>query len=255
MMNRLLSIHYFAGQEAVVQFNFKITDWYALAPGLSTQEEWKEWAINGDVSLRQEMTFNFLPVNLSRRMSLTSKLAVQVAIHIASQHSVDFAVFVSRHGELHRTYKLLNEILDGEEASPIAFSQSVHNTSSGLFTIALGKKIPVTSLAAGSDSFQQGIVESYARLNEFDKGKILFVCFDDVAPDIYADYVGDEPFPYALGMLLERGNSYAVKSFANDSGEAGGLPQAVQFIKALVTDKTSFTIPGALCNWAWTQSV
>jgi hypothetical protein len=186
-------------------------------------------------------------------MSLPSKLAVQVALSLASSHRPDYAIFVSRHGELQRTFQLLGEIFSGAEASPIAFSQSVHNTAAGLFTIAAHSNLPVTSLAACKDSFCQGMLEAYARIKQPTGDKILLVCFDDVVPDIYKPFVADEVFPYAVGLILEHGADWKIAT----SGEAAAslgvrVPQALEFLAHYLNKDREFVVSGTRHDWFWT---
>ena len=186
-------------------------------------------------------------------MSLTSKLAIQAALNISSRHDIDYGIFVSRHGELQRTFKLLNDILAGEEASPTAFSQSVHNTASGLFTIVAQKAIPVTSLAACQDSFLQGVIEAYARFNSSDDKKVLLTCFDDFVPDVYSSFTDELPFCYVLAILLEKGDSWEIASEENtEVSNELRLPQALQFMQSYTLQKKSFYVDGTRNSWMWT---
>ena len=77
-------------------------------------------------------------------MSALSKMAVQVALQTAGDERPDFLIFCSRHGELVRTRELLGSVVGGSELSPTGFSQSVHNTSAGLYTI-IAKSTDVSS--------------------------------------------------------------------------------------------------------------
>ncbi len=78
-------------------------------------------------------------------MSEVSKLAVQVAMDITVEENIDYIIFTSQHGELKTTLELLVSCAKGEPLSPTAFSQSVHNTASGLFTITTKRETPSTS--------------------------------------------------------------------------------------------------------------
>ena len=237
-----------------MEFQFTIADLYAVSPGLCSKESWHLWAESGQRSGTTELSYD-LPSNMLRRMSLVSKLAVQTALKLVSKHESAFIVFASRHGELQRTYKLLNEILAGEGASPIAFSQSVHNTASGLFTIASGLKVPVSSLAACHDTFQQGLVEAFVRLNEMrEEQKLLFICFDDIVPDVYKPYAPEEPFPYALGLILEQGQECNISSIERSEDKFEEIPQALAFLKNIIINNKTFKIPGTTCDWLWTYS-
>jgi len=235
-----------------MRLQLKISDWNAVAVGLCADAEWYEWAETGQRRNEDVPAFELIPANMRRRMSLASKLAVQVAMYLSAKHRLDYAVFVSRHGELPRTYQLINEIIAGEEASPISFSQSVHNTSSGLFTIASNTAIPVTSLASCADSFQQAIVEAIGRLSSIPDSKLLLVCFDDNPPDVYSPFVEEEAFPYAVGLILENGKDWLVESKEQSVEVDTKLPQALQFQKYFLAESANFFIQGTRQNWIWT---
>jgi hypothetical protein len=236
-----------------MQIGINIAACQAIAPGLSSVDDWAAWAASGQKAAEAPPSFDLLPVNLRRRMSLASKLAVQVALSLSSGHKVDYAIFVSRHGELQRTHQLINEVLSGTEASPTAFSQSVHNTAAGLFTIAAQNALPVTSLAAGEDSFCQGIMEACPRLLMEPGATVLLVCFDETVPDVYSAFVDEESFSYAAGLILQRGDNWRIETAAESIAEdKERLPQALVFLKHYFNRDRHFVIHGPRHDWSWT---
>jgi hypothetical protein len=117
-------------------------------------------------------------------MSNLSKMAVQAALKLSGA-GADLLVFGSRHGELVRTRKLLTAIADNEVLSPTAFSQSVHNTSAGLYSIIAGTHAPSSSLASGASTFASAWIEAEGFLAEYPAGKVLIVDCDDTLPVQY----------------------------------------------------------------------
>lgn len=234
-----------------MKIEINISDWHALAPGISTKADWGSWAKSGVIDNTSEIEFGLIPSRMRRRMSVTSKLAVQTALQLSSRNTIDSAIFVSRHGELQRTHSLINEILRGDGASPIAFSQSVHNTGSGLFSIAAEFEHAVTSLAACEDSFQQGVVEAAIRLKSSPRNRILLVCFDDIVPDVYSPFVCEDCFPYSLGLILEFGNKCSVETISNSTSNTGTLPQALTFLKHFCRGESCFEVTGVRSDWKW----
>ena len=235
-----------------MQIKIEISDCLALAPGLATDADWLAWAQRGQSDQSALPAFDLVPSSMRRRMSLSSKLVMQASLLLSSKHDIDYGIFISRHGELQRTYKLLKEILSGDEASPIAFSQSVHNTASGLFTIADKNPLPVTSLAACQDSFQQGLIEAFARLSVAVDQKILLVCFDDVVPEVYDSFADEISSCYALGLVLESGDGWVVETC--EPGKVSKeivLPQALQFAQSYFLGRKNFIIKGSRQNWEW----
>jgi hypothetical protein len=235
-----------------MQVEFKISDWQAIAPGVSSVEDWLLWASSGQRTTEVLPAFDLIPASLRRRMSLPSKLAVHIALSLASRHQLDYAIFVSRHGELQRTCQLLDEILSGAEASPTAFSQSVHNTAAGLFTIAAHSNLPVTSLAACEDSFCQGMLEAFARIKQPTRDKLLLVCFDELVPDAYKPYAAEEVFPYALGLILEHGADWSLATSGSTAASLGArVPQALEFLMHYLNKDREFVISGKRHDWFW----
>src|SRR3546814_19479787 len=70
-----------------------------------------------------------------------------------------FCIFCSRYGEYARAFEILNSMAEGEPVSPNAFSLSVHNTVSSLFSIARGDRTHSTAMAAGASTLEGGFLE------------------------------------------------------------------------------------------------
>src|SRR3546814_20596720 len=71
-----------------------------------------------------------------------------------------FCIFCSRYGEYARAFEILNSMAEGEPVSTNAFSLSVHNTVSSLFSIARGDSTHSTALAAGPATLEEGFLEA-----------------------------------------------------------------------------------------------
>ncbi len=172
------------------QINFTIAQWFALSAGLQSRQDWQQWADNQQTwpEALTKAPVQLIPAMMRRRMSSLSKLAVQSALQLVAEQEVDYIVFSSRHGELTRTASLLQDVIDGHDASPMAFSQSVHNTASGLFTIASKRAVPVNSIAACENSLPNAMIEAYAYLQQHPTHKVLLVDFDEPLPAPYEKF-------------------------------------------------------------------
>ncbi|CZF78709.1 beta-ketoacyl synthase chain length factor [Grimontia marina] len=235
-----------------IQFN--IQRLYALSPGLENTDNWTVWQKNQCQWPDDAATpsANAIPAMMRRRMSPLSKLVVQVAAELTDQEEIAYAVFSSRHGELQRTIQLLLDILSGESASPTAFSQSVHNTAAGLFTIATKKPIPATSLAGGKDGFHYALLEAFIFLSQHPDKKVLVVDFDAPLPEIYAKFDAHTTAPYALGLVLEAGDKIKVKRSATQSDfDNPALPQALDFYCQWLRLNTQFSLQSGRQLWSW----
>nr|WP_241905104.1 beta-ketoacyl synthase chain length factor [Enterovibrio norvegicus] len=239
-----------------IQFNLQRLN--ALSPGLENTEAWENWcqqnhAWPADVPVPRT---DAIPAMMKRRMSPISKLAVQVATELSRDEHIDFIVFSSRHGELQRTVTLLRDIQMGEPASPTAFSQSVHNTAAGLFTIATKTPVPATSLAAGEDTFHCALTEAAIYLSEHQEHRVLVIDFDAPVPEPYGEFEQQVFKPYALGLLLTKGDDICIERRPIHDANAThtqekDLPQGLAFYSQWLDQRTHFEIESARQSWGW----
>ncbi len=125
---------------------------------------------------------SMIPPAERRRTSRLSKMALSMAIEVMANRPVDYSIFCSQHGEIVRTTEILASTAHSTEISPTAFSQSVHNTASGIFTIISDSHAASTSVAAGMATFCAGWLEAQAHLASRPGDRILLVDFDEVLP-------------------------------------------------------------------------
>lgn len=140
---------------------FSLCDWQASAPGLAGLADWQQWATKSpaiDETLPLAKA-QHLPMMTARRLSSGSRAAVECGLALIKRQPVDAVVFTSRHGELERNLRILTSLAKEEGLSPTDFAMSVHNAAVGSLTIAAALPLVSTSLAAGADSFQQGLLE------------------------------------------------------------------------------------------------
>jgi hypothetical protein len=234
---------------------FNINHWIALSPGLLTTEAWHSWS-NNKRTWPTELTpvpVNLIKPMMRRRMSSLSKLALQAALQISKDKSVDYIIFSSRHGELTRTVKLIKDIMAGEDASPMAFSQSVHNTAAGLFTIGSDRAVPVTSLTAVESSLHHALIEASIYLQENPTHQVLLVDFDEPLPAPYQQYENQCYQGYAFSTLLSKGNQYQLSWQKNGYPFEEQLPQSFTVIDYLLNDEKQKNIIDKRLNWLWTR--
>lgn len=229
--------------------------WVALSPGIATPEDWLSWSNN-----RRQWPIAPLPVAahlikpmMRRRMSSLSKLALQAALQVSTEIKIDYIIFSSRHGELTRTVKLMEDIIAGEDASPMAFSQSVHNTAAGLFTISSQRATPVTSIAAVESSLHHAFIEAAIYLQENPTNQVLIVDFDEPLPEQYSKYSqqGDNQVGYAFAAIVNQGDSVELSWCKNSEQAPEPFPQSLLLIDALVQQKQTNTIVDQRFKWTW----
>ncbi|WP_294613034.1 beta-ketoacyl synthase chain length factor [uncultured Gilliamella sp.] len=235
-----------------MNFSFSIENWYALSSGLSNKTDWHLWSKqsnhNWNLPLPKPIK---IPMMQARRMSEPSRLAVEVGLELIENEHIDLAIFTSRHGELERTYRILSTLNQNTEISPTDFALSVHNTAAGLLTIIAKQTIPITSLSANVDGFQQGLLEALPILHQTNK-KVLLIDFDGKIPDIYQTLIKPTIPAYAIGYILTKGNQFNCQNIEKTSTVyQTDYPQSLAFLHAYLNKQQQFTLQGSLQNWQW----
>ncbi|KAA9001944.1 beta-ketoacyl synthase chain length factor [Affinibrenneria salicis] len=235
---------------------FSLIDWQASAPGLSEPDAWRLWAQQADALDEQKpmAKCSQLPMMTARRLKRGSCAAVDCGLALLRRQDADAIVFTSRHGELERNLRILQALSRDESPSPTDFAMSVHNAAAGSLTIAAGAALTATSLAAGIDSFQQGLVE-VAALHGAGYERVLLVDFDGDIPAFYQDWIPPQMprYPYAVALMLARGAALTCESCGSATREEPAMAQSLQFMQALLAGKRSFAIGGDRINWRWTR--
>lgn len=211
---------------------FSLCDWQANAPGLAELADWQQWAalspaIDETLPLAKG---RYLPMMTARRLSSGSRVAVECGLALINRQQVDAVVFTSRHGELERNLRILTSLATEQSLSPTDFAMSVHNAAVGSLTIAAAQPLVSTSLAAGVDSFQQGLVE-VAALHSAGYQQVMLVDFGGVIPPFYQHPLPRRALhsPYAVGLLLRKGESHRCHAIAASRQSETVLPQSLLF--------------------------
>lgn len=174
--------------------------WAGWMPGVATLDEWRAWA-TGDLPVamtEENPSVDFIPAMQRRRLSRLSRFALAAAQACAGDQTLP-TVFASRHGEIHRTVGLLKDLARQEPLSPMAFSLSVHNTASGLYSIASGNTAPSTAIAAGADTLPTAFIEAMGQLQYHER--VLLVYAEEPLPEDYRAFATD-CIPLGLALLL-----------------------------------------------------
>lgn len=223
-----------------------------MSPGLVDELDWQAWARQGQWPADPPFPATpLLPMMMARRLSQGSRLAVQVGLSLLARHPVDYAIFVSRHGELARSVTLLQALADGQALSPTDFSMSVHNTAAGLSSIQGKAAIPMTSLAAGEGGLMAGFTEAVAALHA-GASRVLLVAFEGPVPEFHRPWLPDEAPPHALGLVLQAGDEWRCEGARRTVGSAvRPLPQSLAFWRALLRHESILTLCDGRQEWTW----
>ncbi len=246
-----------------MQLTFSILSWGAWTPQCQHPDDWKTWCQDAHESiLDKTSTDNAVTDNISpaltqipaiqrRRFSRLTKMMLEVSFQCHAAPNCR-SIFASRHGELPRTVGLLDDIIAKEPLSPMGFSQSVHNTASGIFGISTNNTAPSTSIAAGSETLSQAMVEAFAQLHQSAE-PLLLVFADDPVPDVYREFTQEPELPLALGLQLAPCSAKAAiklnLSPLTPEQQQNTAPLSYgQLLHALAN---GHNIAGCLSDWHW----
>ncbi len=179
-----------------------------MAPTLNAAGDWQKWHKNKqNLPNSGEIATTHLPANLKRRSSLGVKQALEVALDCVAQSkenlAIDYTVFASQHGEINRVQSLLKQVAQKELLSPMDFSQSVHNTASGLLSLSQGIKTNINSIAGGKDTFFMAIIEALTYLQLNPHSQVLLVIYDEPLAVCYQSYDCDYDQQYACAFIMD----------------------------------------------------
>lgn len=228
--------------------SFSLLDIEALAPGLDSVASWQQWSLDGCWPEAVLPATPLIPAMTARRMSHSARLAVQLALQLLERWQPRHLLCVSRHGELSRTFTLLQKLIQQQPLSPTDFSMSVHNTVAGLTTIVGQRPLPASSLAAGVDSFHAGLLEACATLQAV-AGPVLLLYFEGVLPAFYQPWVRVPEPAHAIGMVLDVGEQWRYTGLETQEGPS--LNQGLTFWRGHLQGATHVCLPGARGGRGW----
>ena len=179
--------------------SFHVKAWSAWAPGRETAAAWHRWA--GRTVPDPDTAPETVPVVLRRRVSPLGQKALKAAWSLPDSATARL-VFCSRHSEFARTLSILDSLVGHTQVSPADFTLSVHNALLGLLSIARGNRHGHTMIAAGTESFGFGMLESLACLAERPTEPVVLLYFDEPLPEPYDVFEPGAPEPIALALTL-----------------------------------------------------
>ena len=230
-----------------------VNRWAAWLSGISSEKDIKAWAEGRmDADLTQAPDMGFLPPKQRRRLSLLSKMVLYVAHHCCDDEKIA-TVYCSRYGEFTRTVTLLKDLAAKEPLSPTTFSQSVHNTASGLVSIMSKNREPATAISACEDTLPTGFIESASMLLSGRQEKVLLIMADEIPPPPY-HALSESGIPYAMALLLTMKNgkrNLKLETGKNPSEENPVGQYGPDFLRFFFKSEKTFTKIGSRHQWFW----
>lgn len=238
---------------------FTIQDWAAFAPGLADREAWLAWARAPHLPQGDELpALAEMPAMQRRRLERLGRMALQVAYWAAGAPPMSLPiVFASRHGDIRRTYQMLDELAQEQPLSPTAFGLSTHNAIAAQFSIATGFTGNYTAVAAGRCTAEAAIVEAMSMLGD-GNSEVLVVYYDGVVPDAYSGFFDEAQCDYAWALRLraaEAGIGFSLAWGDPDQGVAEaadtGLPHGLRVLQFLLSRRSCWRVDDAPRQWVW----
>lgn len=199
------------------QVNFSIARLQAWAPGVTSADEWRQWA-EGTIEIEPlgEPPLQQMPAMLRRHAGRLGRLALSPAYDALGEMRDVPMVFAARYGEVSRSVELLTALSAGEELSPTTFGLSVHNAVPGLFSMARKETANSISLAAGEDSAEAGVIEACGLIADGAE-RVLLVVADCPLPKLYEQFEDSFPASYGWSCLVSEPVSDIVSLSWSDS--------------------------------------
>lgn len=189
-----------------------------------------------------------------RRIDPLGRAALQVAWGAQGAEPTGPVVFASRWGEIARSVALLRQLGAGEPLSPTAFSLSVHNASSALYSIARGDTANYAAVSAGEASAAAGVCEAVGLLAD-GASQVLVVSIEAALPE---PYEGFERYPGPLrawAVLLEPAE-LGLRLAAAPSGDrqqVDDLPADLATLRFLVGSAARWRQSSPQGGWLWSR--
>ncbi len=242
---------------------FHIEDWAAFATNLQDKTMWQAWSQNpylpksADVPALLEM-----PAMQRRRLERLGRIALQVAYWCQTAESDDIPlVFASRHGDIQRTYEMLEALARNEALSPTYFGLSIHNAIVAQYSIARQLKQNYLAVSAGKSSVEAAIIEALGLLYDGAE-EVMVVMYDGMLPESYQRYWDENCAEYAWAWRLKKVQS-AHASFSLETVNQVGievesktnLPHGLEVLRFMLSNETDLYFKDDTRHWHWQRHV
>lgn len=238
---------------------FHVEDWAAFASDLHDKPVWLAWSANpylpegDDVPALSEM-----PAMQRRRLERVGRIALQAAYWCQSAEAADIPlVFASRHGDIQRTYAMLEALARNEALSPTHFGLSIHNAIAAQYSIAKALKQNYLAVSAGKSTAEAAVIEALGLLHDGAE-EVMIVMYDGQLPGPYRVFQDESIAEYAWAWRIKRADAKAgAYSLAIlDSGKAeensrSELPHGLEVMRFMLSKDASLHFNDGARRWHW----
>ncbi|MGZ8188759.1 MAG: beta-ketoacyl synthase chain length factor [Methylosarcina sp.] len=231
-----------------MRHDFIIQKWAAWPTGQSDAEDPEQ----------ERALLSGVPKMLKRRLSPLARTVFCAANQCLEDNAALPVVFSSSHGELGRTFAMMELLEAGEEISPTTFSLSVHNAIAGLLSMAWQNKLQSTVIAPGEEGMAPAFIEALGLLEEGAE-QVLLVFYDEPVAAFYPI----EPYKLSTGQRCalalrvgKTGQGLPLKlSVLPATGDDGEQPwQLPAFTRFLAEPEEPLTLKTPRHSWRWEKN-
>jgi len=183
-----------------------------------------------------------------RRIDPLGRAALQAAFWAQGAECTGPVVFASRWGEIARSVTLLRQLAQGEPLSPTAFSLSVHNASSAVYSIAREDTANYAAVSAGPCSAAAGVCEAVGLLAD-GATQVLVVSVEAPLPEPYQPFEARSLPMRAWAALIESGGDIQLEAAPLQPDASDGLPPDLATLQFLTGTGAELRQAG----WRWTR--
>ena len=235
--------------------------WSAWSPGREDAAAWRSWC-EEPVPLGSGgcPEARFLPPLIRRRCSPLARIALTTAFDCCGGDALDrfSTVFASRHGNINESIDLLDRLAERQPLSPTVFSHTVHNAQAALFSLAAHNRHGSSSVAAREDTFGCAWLEALTMLEREPERPVLLVIADVPLAPAFGHLVDEPHASYGLALLIAApgaggGLTLAIEPAA-EPAEPAGWPDAVEFLRWLLSDERRLALGTGPRRFVWQKS-
>ena len=216
---------------------------------MSKRSRWSLWQESKHD--RGSPDVSFIDANSRRKLSRFAKMALKVTHDCTFDVPKARFVFASQYGDITRTTKMLSDLANKEELSPMAFSMSVLNSCAGVYSIAKQDCSPTTAISAGISSFGYGLLEASLQFKNNPEAPVIYVYVDEAPPSVCEVQRSELLISRAICILISEKPGINISCQISDAdNSSSGLVQSKSFVNCLM-DKESCFWEGEGRRWSW----
>lgn len=206
-------------------------------------KNWSVWPPLGHVDgyeHDQQTLLSEIPLMIRRRLTPLAKIVFCAIRQCMEMNQSIPSVFSSTHGELAKSFAMMEMIEQGEEISPTTFSLAVHNSIAGLFSMVFQNNAESTVIAPGEEGIIAALLEVMGMLQEGEE-EVLLVYYDEpIVPFYpYQPYRLTLDSSMAMAFLITaegKGQSLTLSDsdqIGNDGEQPVQVPKLVELMNGL----------------------